>query len=74
MGLDVSRIRETIAAGKAVLGIELGSTRIKAVLVDETNAPIASGAHDWEKTVSGRTAWMQSGQDCRTATQSWQRM
>ena len=48
MGLDVSRIRETIAAGKAVLGIELGSTRIKAVLVDETNAPIASGAHDWE--------------------------
>ena len=27
---------------------ELGSTRIKAVLVDETNAPIASGAHDWE--------------------------
>ena len=48
MGLDVSRIRETIAAGKAVLGIELGSTRIKAVLVDETNAPIASGTHDWE--------------------------
>ena len=48
MGLDVSRIRETIAAGKAVFGIELGSTRIKAVLVDETNAPIASGAHDWE--------------------------
>ena len=48
MGLDVSRIRETIVAGKAVLGIELGSTRIKAVLVDETNAPIASGAHDWE--------------------------
>ena len=34
MGLDVSRIRETIVAGKAVLGIELGSTRIKAVLVD----------------------------------------
>lgn len=48
MGLDVSKIKETIAAGKAVLGIELGSTRIKAVLVDETNAPIASGAHDWE--------------------------
>ena len=31
-----------------VLGIELGSTRIKAVLVDETHQPIASCAHDWE--------------------------
>lgn len=51
----ISRIRryemgakETIANGKAVLGIEFGSTRIKAVLVDEKNKPIASGAHDWE--------------------------
>ena len=77
MGLDVSRIRETIVAGKAVLGIELGSTRIKAVLVDETNAPIASGAHDWEnQLVDGIWTYslMQSGQDCRTATQSWLRM
>ncbi len=40
--------KETIASGKSVLGIELGSTRIKAVLVDENNKPIASGAHDWE--------------------------
>ncbi len=40
--------RETIASGKSVLGIEFGSTRIKAVLVDENNKPIASGAHDWE--------------------------
>jgi len=31
-----------------VLGIELGSTRIKAVLIDETYATVASGAHDWE--------------------------
>jgi len=30
------------------LGIELGSTRIKAVLIDETHAPIASGGFDWE--------------------------
>lgn len=48
MGIDVSKARETIASGKAVLGIEFGSTRIKAVLIDENNAPIASGAHDWE--------------------------
>ena len=40
--------KECIASGKAVLGIEFGSTRIKAVLVDENNKPIASGAHDWE--------------------------
>lgn len=40
--------KETIANGKSVLGIEFGSTRIKAVLVDEKNKPIASGAHDWE--------------------------
>ena len=30
------------------LGIELGSTRIKAVLIDENHVPIASGAHEWE--------------------------
>lgn len=30
------------------LGIELGSTRIKAVLIDETHTVIALGAHDWE--------------------------
>jgi activator of 2-hydroxyglutaryl-CoA dehydratase len=31
--------RQTIVAGKAVLGIELGSTRIKAVLIDMENKP-----------------------------------
>lgn len=41
-------IKETIGNGKAVLGIEFGSTRIKAVLIGEDNTPIASGAHDWE--------------------------
>lgn len=40
--------KEAILAGKTVLGIEFGSTRIKAVLVDDRNEPIASGAHDWE--------------------------
>ena len=43
---------ETIAAyiadGKAVLGIEFGSTRIKAVLIGNDHAPIASGDHTWE--------------------------
>ena len=46
--MDTARIREQVEAGKAVLGIELGSTRIKAVLIDETNVPIASGSFGWE--------------------------
>ena len=33
---------------KAVLGIELGSTRIKAVLIDENHQVIASGSYGWE--------------------------
>ena len=32
---------------KAVLGIELGSTRIKAVLIDENHLPIATGSYSW---------------------------
>lgn len=37
-----------IREGKAVLGMELGSTRIKAVLIGADHAPIASGDHTWE--------------------------
>ena len=33
---------------KTVLGIELGSTRIKAVLIDENHIPVASGDFEWE--------------------------
>ena len=40
--------KQTITAGKAILGIEFGSTRIKAVLIDENNKPIAQGSHEWE--------------------------
>ena len=40
--------KQTIEAGKAILGIEFGSTRIKAVLIDEDNKPIAQGSHEWE--------------------------
>ena len=37
-----------IESGKTALGLEFGSTRIKAVLVDEEHNPIASGDHEWE--------------------------
>ena len=40
--------KETILQGKAILGIEFGSTRIKAVLIDNENKPIAQGSHEWE--------------------------
>ena len=40
--------QQAIESGKTVLGIELGSTRIKAVLIGEDHAPIASGSHEWE--------------------------
>ena len=41
-------MKQYIEQGKAVLGIELGSTRIKAVLIGADHAPIASGDHTWE--------------------------
>jgi sugar (pentulose or hexulose) kinase len=40
--------KQTIETGKAILGIEFGSTRIKAVLIDQDNKPIAQGSHEWE--------------------------
>ena len=43
-----SDAKSTIQAGKAILGIEFGSTRIKAVLIDQENKPIAQGSHSWE--------------------------
>ncbi len=44
----MGNVKETIESGKAVLGIEFGSTRIKAVLIDEKHTPIAGGSHEWE--------------------------
>ncbi|MEN9938943.1 MAG: L-ribulokinase [Chloroflexota bacterium] len=47
---DVSEMstRTAIERGKTVLGVELGSTRIKAVLLDDNHTPIASGSYAWE--------------------------
>ena len=39
---------KNIQKGKAYLGIELGSTRIKACLIDDTYTPIATGGYEWE--------------------------
>ena len=40
--------KTSILNGKTSLGIEFGSTRIKAVLIDENHEVIASGGYDWE--------------------------
>ena len=40
--------KEIIQSGKAILGIEFGSTRIKAVLIDPEHKVIAQGSHNWE--------------------------
>lgn len=44
----MQEIKTAIQEGRTALGIELGSTRIKAVLVDEKGTPLASGSCDWE--------------------------
>jgi sugar (pentulose or hexulose) kinase len=41
-------IPEAIQSGKTVLGVEFGSTRIKAMLIGDDHTPIASGSHEWE--------------------------
>ena len=41
-------LKQAISEGKTALGIELGSTRIKAVLIDGNHKPVASGSYDWE--------------------------
>ena len=48
MGHDMNVTKNAIVNGKTALGIEFGSTRIKAVLVDENNEVITIGTHDWE--------------------------
>ncbi|GIG22175.1 ATPase [Cellulomonas chitinilytica] len=55
MADDLDRTRAAITAGETVLGIELGSTRIKACLVGPDGTPVATGSHDWENQFVDRT-------------------
>ncbi len=43
--------KELIVSGNAILGIEFGSTRIKAVLINNKYEPIASGSYTWENSL-----------------------
>ena len=46
--MNIEAIKKAIIQGDTSLGIELGSTRIKAILIDKNHTPIASGGYDWE--------------------------
>lgn len=48
MKRDLESAGELIASGRGVLGIELGSTRIKAALIAPSGERLASGSHTWE--------------------------
>ena len=60
--------KTAILEQKTALGIEFGSTRIKAVLVDDKNQPIASGAHEWENRYENGV-WTYSLDDIWTGIQ-----
>ncbi len=58
-----------IEQNRTALGIELGSTRIKAVLVDEKGSVLATGLHDWENSfIDG--IWTYSLEEIRSGIRS----
>lgn len=47
-GVIMINAKNIIEQGEAILGIEFGSTRIKAVLIDNVGTILATGIFDWE--------------------------
>jgi sugar (pentulose or hexulose) kinase len=68
MNMDRKDTQKVIESGKTALGIEFGSTRIKAVLIGEDLAPIASGSHEWENRYENGI-WTYSLEDIWTGLQ-----
>jgi sugar (pentulose or hexulose) kinase len=66
--MNQAKIKKAIENGKTALGIEFGSTRIKAVLIDTDHNPIASGSHDWENRYENGI-WTYSLEDIWTGLQ-----
>lgn len=50
METNQNTIRQAIIEGRTAIGIELGSTRIKTVLIGPDHFPVASGSFDWENS------------------------
>ena len=76
--MGVNEAKTAILENRTALGIEFGSTRIKAVLVDDKNQPIASGAYELGESVCGWYLDIQPGGDLgkvsRAVTRIWQKM
>jgi sugar (pentulose or hexulose) kinase len=68
MDMNRNDTQKAIESGKTALGIEFGSTRIKAVLIGEDHAPIASGSHEWENRYENGI-WTYSLEDIWTGLQ-----
>lgn len=69
MRMNQLNIKQAIIKGETSLGIEFGSTRIKAVLIDHNFETIASGSHEWEnKLVDG--FWTYSLEDIISGLQA----
>lgn len=62
MGTETAAVKQMIEEGKAIVGIELGSTRIKTVMIGEDHAPVASGSYEWENRLDGHI-WTYSLED-----------
>lgn len=67
--MNISEIKQAIEQGQTALGIEMGSTRIKAVLIGPDHAPIASGDHAWENKLENGV-WTYSLDDVWTGVQA----
>ena len=66
--MNRAHTQKAIKSGKSVLGIELGSTRIKAALIGEDHVPLASGSHEWENRYENGV-WTYSLEDVWTGLQ-----
>ena len=71
--MNRNETQTAIESGKTALGVEFGSTRIKAVLIGEDYKPIASGSHEWENQFENGV-WTYSLEDIWTGLQASYRM
>jgi sugar (pentulose or hexulose) kinase len=71
--MSSSDIATAIAGGRTALGVEFGSTRIKAILVGEDHTPLASGSHEWENRFENGV-WTYHLEDVWTGLQDAYRM
>src|SRR5574339_1319927 len=73
MIMNQNDTQQAIESGKTALGVEFGSTRIKAVLIGEDHKPIASGSYDWENRYE-HGVWTYHLEDVWTGLQESYRM